>query len=72
MTFEFGVFLEFPRSHAQSDAEAFAQSFAQADATERLGLDAVAWIDLPACGPQAGRGDRKRHGLSRTHYRWGG
>lgn len=43
MTFEFGVFLEFPRYPAQSDAEAFAHSFAQADAAERLGLDAV-WL----------------------------
>src|SRR5579871_6536337 len=43
MKFEFGVFLEFPRYPAQSDAEAFAQSFAQADAAERLGLDAV-WL----------------------------
>ena len=43
MTFEFGVFLEFPRYPAQSDAEAFAQSFAQADAAERLGFDAV-WL----------------------------
>jgi alkanesulfonate monooxygenase SsuD/methylene tetrahydromethanopterin reductase-like flavin-dependent oxidoreductase (luciferase family) len=43
MAFEFGVFLEFPRYPAQSDAEAFAQSFAQADAAERGGLDAV-WI----------------------------
>jgi hypothetical protein len=43
MTFEFGVFLEFPRYPAQSDAEAFAQSFAQADAAERLGIDAV-WL----------------------------
>jgi len=43
MAFEFGVFLEFPRCGAQSDAEAFAQSFAQADAAERLGLDAV-WL----------------------------
>jgi len=41
--FEFGVFLEFPRYGAQSDAEAFAQSFAQADAAERLGFDAV-WL----------------------------
>ena len=43
MAFEFGVFLEFSRYPAQSDAEAFAQSFAQADAAERLGFDAV-WL----------------------------
>ena len=34
MAFEFGVFLEFPRYPAPSDAEAFAQSFAQAEAAE--------------------------------------
>ena len=43
MAFEFGLFQEFPRDPAQSDAEAFAQSFAQADAAERFGLDAV-WL----------------------------
>jgi alkanesulfonate monooxygenase SsuD/methylene tetrahydromethanopterin reductase-like flavin-dependent oxidoreductase (luciferase family) len=43
MVFEFGVFLEFPRYPAPSDAEAFAQSFAQAEAAERLGFDAV-WL----------------------------
>ena len=43
MAFEFGVFLEFPRYPARSDAEAFAQSFAQADAAERWGFDAV-WL----------------------------
>lgn len=43
MAFEFGLFQEFPRYPAQSDAEAFAQSFAQADAAERFGLDAV-WL----------------------------
>jgi alkanesulfonate monooxygenase SsuD/methylene tetrahydromethanopterin reductase-like flavin-dependent oxidoreductase (luciferase family) len=43
MAFEFGVFLEFPRYPARSDAEAFAQSFAQADAAERSGFDAV-WL----------------------------
>jgi alkanesulfonate monooxygenase SsuD/methylene tetrahydromethanopterin reductase-like flavin-dependent oxidoreductase (luciferase family) len=43
MAFEFGIFLEFPRYHAQSDAEAFVQSFAQADAAERWGFDAV-WL----------------------------
>ena len=43
MAFEFGIFQEFPRYPAQSDAEAFAQSFAQAGAAERFGLDAV-WL----------------------------
>src|ERR1700752_2650982 len=43
MAFEFAVFLEFPRYPARSDAEAFAQSFAQADAAERWGFDAV-WL----------------------------
>jgi alkanesulfonate monooxygenase SsuD/methylene tetrahydromethanopterin reductase-like flavin-dependent oxidoreductase (luciferase family) len=43
MAFEFGVFLEFPRYPAQSDAEAFIQSFAQADAAERSGFDAI-WL----------------------------
>jgi alkanesulfonate monooxygenase SsuD/methylene tetrahydromethanopterin reductase-like flavin-dependent oxidoreductase (luciferase family) len=43
MAFEFGLFQEFPRYPAQSDAEAFAQSFAQAEAAERFGLDAV-WL----------------------------
>jgi alkanesulfonate monooxygenase SsuD/methylene tetrahydromethanopterin reductase-like flavin-dependent oxidoreductase (luciferase family) len=43
MAFEFGLFQEFPRYPAQSDAEAFVQSFAQAEAAERWGLDAV-WL----------------------------
>jgi alkanesulfonate monooxygenase SsuD/methylene tetrahydromethanopterin reductase-like flavin-dependent oxidoreductase (luciferase family) len=43
MAFEFGVFLEFPRYPAQSETEAFVQSFAQADAVERLRFDAV-WL----------------------------
>jgi len=43
MAFEFGLFQEFPRYPAQTDADAFAQSFAQADAAERWGLDAV-WL----------------------------
>ena len=43
MAFEFGVFHEFSRSPGQSDAEAFAQSFAQIDAAERWGLD-VMWL----------------------------
>jgi alkanesulfonate monooxygenase SsuD/methylene tetrahydromethanopterin reductase-like flavin-dependent oxidoreductase (luciferase family) len=41
--FEFGAFLEFPRYPAQSEADAFVQSFAQAEAAERFGLDAI-WI----------------------------
>src|SRR6202165_4500058 len=43
MAFEFGIFHEFQRRAGQTDAEAFAQSFAQANAAERWGLDAV-WL----------------------------
>ena len=43
MAFEFGIFHEFPRSAGQTDAEAFALSFAQVDAAERWGLDVV-WL----------------------------
>ena len=43
MAFEFGIFHEFSRSPGQTDAEAFAQSFAQVDAAERWGLDVV-WL----------------------------
>src|SRR5438309_56344 len=43
MPFEFGVFHEFSRSTGQTDAEAFAQSFAQVDAIERWGLDVI-WL----------------------------
>jgi alkanesulfonate monooxygenase SsuD/methylene tetrahydromethanopterin reductase-like flavin-dependent oxidoreductase (luciferase family) len=43
MAFEFGIFHEFSRSLGQTDAEAFAQSFAQVDAAERWGLDVV-WL----------------------------
>jgi alkanesulfonate monooxygenase SsuD/methylene tetrahydromethanopterin reductase-like flavin-dependent oxidoreductase (luciferase family) len=43
MPFEFGVFHEFARSPGQSDAEAFAQSFAHVDAAERWGLDVI-WL----------------------------
>src|SRR5580693_6412656 len=43
MPFEFGVFHEFARSPGQTDAEAFAQSFAQVDAAERWGLDVI-WL----------------------------
>jgi alkanesulfonate monooxygenase SsuD/methylene tetrahydromethanopterin reductase-like flavin-dependent oxidoreductase (luciferase family) len=43
MTFEFGIFQEFPRGLGSTDAEAFAQSFAQIDAAERWGID-VAWL----------------------------
>jgi hypothetical protein len=35
MSFEFGVFHEFPRYAGVTDAEAFTQSFAQVDAAER-------------------------------------
>jgi alkanesulfonate monooxygenase SsuD/methylene tetrahydromethanopterin reductase-like flavin-dependent oxidoreductase (luciferase family) len=43
MTFEFGIFSEFPRRAGQTEREAFAQSFAQVDAAERWGLDVV-WL----------------------------
>jgi alkanesulfonate monooxygenase SsuD/methylene tetrahydromethanopterin reductase-like flavin-dependent oxidoreductase (luciferase family) len=43
MAFEFGIFHEFPRSAGETDAEAFARSFAQVDAAERWGLDVV-WL----------------------------
>ena len=43
MSFEFGVFHEFPRCAGQTDAEVFTQSFAQVDAAERWGLDVI-WI----------------------------
>jgi alkanesulfonate monooxygenase SsuD/methylene tetrahydromethanopterin reductase-like flavin-dependent oxidoreductase (luciferase family) len=43
MPFEFGIFHEFPRCARQTDAEAFAQSFAQVDAAERWGLDVI-WL----------------------------
>jgi alkanesulfonate monooxygenase SsuD/methylene tetrahydromethanopterin reductase-like flavin-dependent oxidoreductase (luciferase family) len=40
---EFGMFHEFQRSPDQSEAAAFAQSFAQVDAAESWGLDAM-WL----------------------------
>jgi alkanesulfonate monooxygenase SsuD/methylene tetrahydromethanopterin reductase-like flavin-dependent oxidoreductase (luciferase family) len=43
MSFEFGIFHEFPRCTGQTDGEVFAQSFAQVDAAERYGLDVI-WI----------------------------
>jgi alkanesulfonate monooxygenase SsuD/methylene tetrahydromethanopterin reductase-like flavin-dependent oxidoreductase (luciferase family) len=43
MAFEFGIFHEFQRRAGQTDAEAFAESFAQVDAAERWGLDVV-WL----------------------------
>jgi alkanesulfonate monooxygenase SsuD/methylene tetrahydromethanopterin reductase-like flavin-dependent oxidoreductase (luciferase family) len=43
MAFEFGIFHEFQRRAGQTDAEAFAESFAQVDAAERWGLD-VMWL----------------------------
>jgi alkanesulfonate monooxygenase SsuD/methylene tetrahydromethanopterin reductase-like flavin-dependent oxidoreductase (luciferase family) len=43
MQFEFGIFHEFARRPGQTEAEAFAQSFAQVDAAERWGLDVV-WL----------------------------
>jgi len=35
MAFEFGIFHEFARHPGQTDADAFAQSLEQMDATER-------------------------------------
>jgi alkanesulfonate monooxygenase SsuD/methylene tetrahydromethanopterin reductase-like flavin-dependent oxidoreductase (luciferase family) len=43
MPFEFGTFHEFPRGAGDTDAEAFARSFAQVDAAERFGVDAI-WL----------------------------
>jgi alkanesulfonate monooxygenase SsuD/methylene tetrahydromethanopterin reductase-like flavin-dependent oxidoreductase (luciferase family) len=43
MAFEFGLFHEFQRRAGQTDAEAFAESFAQVDAAECWGLD-VLWL----------------------------
>jgi alkanesulfonate monooxygenase SsuD/methylene tetrahydromethanopterin reductase-like flavin-dependent oxidoreductase (luciferase family) len=43
MPFEFGIFHEFSRGAGQTDAEAFAQSFAQIDAAERWRLDVI-WL----------------------------
>src|SRR5271155_4212745 len=40
---EFGIFHEFLSTRSQSQAEAFAQSFAQIEAAEALGLDVV-WL----------------------------
>ena len=40
---EFGMFHEFQRLPDQSEAQAFAQSFAQVDAAESMGLDAM-WL----------------------------
>ena len=40
---EFGMFHEFQRSPGQTEAEAFAEAFAQVDAAERWGLDAM-WL----------------------------
>lgn len=53
MAFEFGIFHEFARSAGQTDAEAFAQSFAQVDAAERWGLDVV-WLAELHCMPDRG------------------
>jgi alkanesulfonate monooxygenase SsuD/methylene tetrahydromethanopterin reductase-like flavin-dependent oxidoreductase (luciferase family) len=53
MAFEFGIFHEFARSAGQSDAETFAQSFAQVDAAERWGLDVV-WLAELHCMPDRG------------------
>ena len=40
---EFGIFHEFPSDRARSDAEAFAAGFAEVDAAEAMGIDAV-WL----------------------------
>jgi len=53
MAFEFGIFHEFARSAGQTDAEAFAQSFAQVDAAERWGLDVI-WLAELHCMPDRG------------------
>lgn len=51
MSFEFGMFHEFQRREGRSDAEAFAESFAQVDAAERWGLD-VLWLAELHIAPQ--------------------
>ena len=56
MSFEFGIFHEFSRSPGQTDAEAFAQSFAQVDAAEHWGLDVVWLANCTSC-----RSARSRH-----------
>lgn len=43
MAFEFGMFHEFQRTSGMDDPAAFAQSFAEVDAAERWGLDAM-WL----------------------------
>jgi alkanesulfonate monooxygenase SsuD/methylene tetrahydromethanopterin reductase-like flavin-dependent oxidoreductase (luciferase family) len=43
MPFEFGIFHEFPRTAGSTDAAAFARAFAQIEAAERWGIDAV-WL----------------------------
>src|ERR1700716_2636338 len=43
MAFEFGMFHEFQRTAEMTDEQAFATSFAQVDAAERWGLDAM-WL----------------------------
>jgi alkanesulfonate monooxygenase SsuD/methylene tetrahydromethanopterin reductase-like flavin-dependent oxidoreductase (luciferase family) len=48
---EFGVFHEFYSTHSASQAEAFAQSFAQIAAAERWGLD-VLWLAEIHMNPQ--------------------
>src|SRR5580704_13191972 len=48
---EFGVFHEFYSTHSASQAEAFAQSFAQIEAAERWGLD-VLWLAEIHMNPQ--------------------
>ena len=48
---EFGMFHEFARMPGQSEAETFAQSFAEVDAAERWGLD-VMWLAELHVDPQ--------------------
>jgi len=48
---EFGIFHEFYSTHSASQAEAFAQSFAQIEAAERWGLD-VLWLAEIHMNPQ--------------------
>src|SRR5271170_4184491 len=43
MAFEFGMFHEFQRTGGINDPAVFAQSFAQVEAAERWGLDAM-WL----------------------------
>ena len=48
--FEFGIFHEFPTRPGLSDAQSFAEGFAQVDAAEEWGIDAV-WLAELHCMP---------------------